>query len=67
MKDLVEKYYVFTLIYMVMFVAMILFRDDVDTRKYIIGAIIGVFTQPVVSRIQTIANNAVNNNGGENK
>ncbi len=46
--ELVEKYYIFTLIFIVLAVALYGFRADKDIANIIIGCFIGLLSAPAV-------------------
>jgi hypothetical protein len=48
MKDLIEKYYVFTLTFTALFIAMFMFRLDKDIVNIIIGCFVGLLSAPLV-------------------
>ena len=47
-KEMFEKFYVFTLTFIVTVIALFWFGTDKDIVNLIIGAIIGLMTAPVV-------------------
>ncbi len=48
MKDLIEKYYVFTLVFVVLSIALIVFRGNDTIVNVIIGAFVGLIAAPAV-------------------
>lgn len=48
MKELIEKYYVFTLAFVVLAGALVMFRNNADIVNIIIGCFVGLLTAPVV-------------------
>jgi len=48
MKELIEKYYVFTLVFLALAGATIIFRNNADIVNIIIGCFVGLLTAPVV-------------------
>lgn len=48
MKEIVDKYYVFTLVYIVLSVALYVFKADPNIANMIIGAMIGILTAPTL-------------------
>jgi len=48
MKELIEKYYVFTLAFVVLTGALVMFRGNADIVNIIIGCFIGLIAAPAV-------------------
>lgn len=48
MKDLIEKYYVFTLAFVVLTAAMVMFRGNETIINIIIGCFVGLIAAPAV-------------------
>jgi hypothetical protein len=48
MKELIEKYYAFTLTFAVLAAALFVFRTNGDITNIIIGAFVGLLTAPAV-------------------
>ena len=48
MKEFIAKYYVFTLTYIALMVALVMFKADKDTTNIIIGAMVGLISAPMV-------------------
>ena len=48
MKELLEKYYVFSLTFLVLAIALFVFRGNTDIVNIIIGAFVGLIAAPAV-------------------
>jgi hypothetical protein len=48
MKELIEKYYAFTLTYAALVAALFMFRSNTDIVNIIVGAMVGILTAPVI-------------------
>lgn len=49
MKELFDKYYTFTTVFVVLSVALFVFKGDKDITNLILGALVGVLTAPKVA------------------
>lgn len=48
MKALIDKYYTFTLVFVILSVSLVMFKDNKDIVNMIVGGFLGLLTAPAL-------------------